>query len=75
MWADTWMVAECYWWKWDYTQIVLMFSQTPGVLSGTSVMAKYGTISVCRTNDGQWQPNKGKKIRTQDHAGLLKRLY
>ena len=34
-------------------QIILIFSKTPGVLSGTSVIAKYGTISVCRTNDGQ----------------------
>jgi len=48
-------------------QIILIFSPTPGVLSGTSVIAKYGTISVCKTNDGQWQPCEVKRLGHKDY--------
>ena len=30
------------------------YCNKPGVRRGTSVMAKYGRTSVCRTYDGQW---------------------
>lgn len=39
-------------------QTLTNIDHTPGVLSGTSVIAKYGRISVCRTSDGQWWPEE-----------------